>query len=269
MDFTRFENLNDKDRPLLILDSGVGGLGILKKMMNNYPAENIIYICDNEMLPLGNKNIKILNRRISRMIKVIKNINPKGILIACNTIDSVSGDVIRASFPYINIYRIVEATMLKAVQKTKTKKIAILATKNTIESQSYMKYALAKKGLNIYGVECIELAKAIEDNNNVKETLNKEAAVLEGVDFDTLVLGCTHYSYIKKTLIVKKYPNIDIIDSSEELIANYEENKNETLVNRANKQKIHIYVTKITDEVFKENVQKILVGNYEIEKFEL
>lgn len=265
----KYQNLKDKDRPLLILDSGVGGLGILKSMIQKYPVENIIYICDNEMLPLGNKNVKILNRRIARMIKVIKKINPKGILIACNTIDSISGDVIRSSFPFINVYRIVESTMLQAVKTTKTKKIALLATKNTIESQSYMKYALAKKGLSIYGVECIELAKAIEDNIDVKQIFKQETSVLEGIEFDTLVLGCTHYSYIKNSLIKDKYPNIQIVDSSEELIKNYNLNKNSILENKANKQEINIYVTKITDEVFKTNVQKILNKDYLIEEFEI
>ncbi len=260
-----YEGCKDKDRPLVVIDSGMGGLGILNNLTKQYPAENFIFICDNKMLPLGNKDPKELNRRIGRMIKEIKKINPKGILIACNTIDAISGDSIRASFTSIDVFGIIQSTAEQMLKKTKTKNIAILATKNTTNSKSYMKFALAKKNLNIYGVECVNLAKAIEDDKDVKKTLDEETSVLKDVEFDTLVLGCTHYSYVKDALIKKKFSDKIIIDSSEELIKNYEQNRNKAFDNRANKQKISVVLTKEDDDILKKNLEKVIKNKYTIE----
>lgn len=261
------EVLIETKRPIVLIDSGMGGLNILNKLKELYPVENFIYICDNEFLPLGNKNIKVLNRRINKMIKKIKELNPKSILLACNTIDSISGDVFDSAFAYLDVYHVIKPSMEKAMELTKDKNIAILGTKNTIESQAHMKYALLKKNLNIYGVECIDLASAIEKNENVKEVLTKEISVLNEVDFDTLILGCTHYSKVKAS-IKKMFKDIKIIDSSEVLIENYNENHNKFLDNKADKQKIEIYITEDSD-LIKENVKKIIGDNVDIKKIDM
>ncbi len=258
----KFEGLEETKRPLLLIDSGIGGLNILKKLKEQYPVENFVYICDNEFLPLGNKNVTIINRRVNKIIKKIKEINPKGILLACNTLDSISGETIESSFPSIDIFHIIKPTMEEAIKETKSKNIAILGTKNTIESQAYMKFALMKKGLNIYGVECVELANAIEHNKDVDKVLKDELSVLEGVEFDTLILGCTHYSVIKSK-ISKKFKDIKIIDSSDIVIKNYQKTHNEMLENKASKQFIDIFITK-EDELIKENIAKNIKDNYEI-----
>ncbi len=258
----KFEDLEETKRPLLLIDSGLGGLGILKKLKEKYPVENFVYICDNEFLPLGNKNVTIINRRVNKIIKKIKQINPKGILLACNTLDSISGDTIDSSFPSIDIFHIVSPTIKEAIENTKNKNIAILGTKNTIESQSYMKYALYKKGLNIYGVECIELAKAIEYNNDVDKVLKDELSVLNGIDFDTLVLGCTHYSVIKSS-ISKKFKDVNIIDSSNQLIKNYELNHNKMLENKASKQFVDIFITK-EDPDIRNSIEKNIKDEHSV-----
>ncbi len=262
----RYEGLEETKRPLLLIDSGLGGLNVLKKLKEKYPVENFVYICDNEFLPLGNKNVTIINRRVNKIIKKIKEINPKGILFACNTLDSISGGTIDSSFPSIDVFHIVKPTMEEAIKATKNKNIAILGTKNTIESQAYMNYALLKKGLNIYGVECVELANAIEHNKDVDKVLNDELSVLDGIDFDTLILGCTHYSIIKSK-IAKKFKGVNIIDSSDCIIKNYEETHNTMLENKASKQSIDIFITK-EDDLIKENISKVLKENYEINLLE-
>ncbi len=263
----KFEGIEETKRPLLLIDSGVGGLNILKKLKEKYPVENFVYICDNEFLPLGNKNVTIINRRVNKIIKKIKEINPKGILFACNTLDSISGGTIDSSFPSIDVFHIVKPTMEEAIKETKNKNIAILGTKNTIESQAYMNFALMKKGLNIYGVECIDLANAIEHNNDVDKVLKDELSVLDGIDFDTLILGCTHYSIIKNK-ISKKFKDVKIIDSADCVIKNYEETHNHMLENRASKQIIDIFITK-EDDLIKENIKKNLKDSYEINILEI
>lgn len=256
----RFENIADKDRPIIIIDSGIGGLNVLKEMIKLYPQENFIYFCENKMLPLGNKDTTVLLRRSNRIIKEIKQFNPKSILIACNTIDSVVGSLFDAAFPYIDIFHIIQPTINAAIKKSRKNEIAVLGTKNTIESQSYILHSLNSKKVEIYGIECLDLARAIEEENEVLKTLKKETESLKTLKIDTLILGCTHYTQIKP-IIQKDYPQWNIVDSSEELIKFYQNNLDKNLANKANKQEVYIIITQ-ENEVIDKNIKKFIKTDY-------
>ncbi len=245
-----------KDSPIVVIDSGIGGLYSFKMLIKHFPVENFIYFCDNQMMPIGNKDQVVVNRRINKICKKLKSVEPKAFVIACNTIDSISFDTIKAAFPKIPVFSVIIPTINKAMDTTKTKEIALLATKTTIENQTYMKYALSKPKITMYGVECVNLAASVENNDNIKQTLNDETSVLKGIDFDTLILGCTHYSWIKE-LIKKKFPKVFVIDCSEELTLSVINNFPDNLKNIANKQRLFVITTEDNLQI-NENINKIL-----------
>lgn len=249
-------NIEEKSKPIIILDSGLGGLHVLEELSVKYPIENFVLFYDNEFLPYGTKNEKILGRRISKIIKHVKRMNPKAIVLACNTLDALTFDKFEGSFPSIPIFGVVNDSAKKALDVSKSKNIALLATKNTVMSKKYMYAMFEQKNVNLYGVECPELATAIEEEKNIDQVLDREIKPIEKIDFDTIILGCTHYYYVKSK-IQKKYPNINIVDSSEVLVESIIEKFPENLQNRAEKQKVYIIITK-EDNLISENITKKL-----------
>lgn len=258
--------IEDKDRPIVLVDSGEGGLNVLDKLSQKFPIENFVYFCDNDFLPYGTKDPRLLKRRVSKIIKKLKILKPKALVVACNTLDAVAGEQFQASFPGIPVYRVIDITAKKALDVSKKKNIAVLATKNTVESQKYA-LSMLTKNLNLYAVECLNLATAIENNEDVEEVLDREIQPLEGVEFDTLILGCTHY-YVVKPMIEKKWKTIEVVDSSEILIQSVVNDFPEILRNRASKQKLYTILTK-DDEKTEDKVKSRLENNVIIIKEEI
>lgn len=208
----------EQTRPIVILDSGLGGAIVEKRFKEKYPHENTVLLIDNEFMPYGTKDKREVRNRIKKVMRKVEELEPKALIIACNTIDSLAMDVIFTTYPDLPTVQIVAPTSKKAVEVSKSKSIAVLATPNTIESQSYLwGSALYAPNTNVIGVACDELASAIENNENIKQTFIAETAGLKDEKFDTIVLGCTHYAKIRP-LLKKTFGDVNIIDSTEVVV---------------------------------------------------
>ncbi len=247
-----------KDRPIVVIDSGIGGLGVAKKLAELKPVENIIFFADYEFMPLGNKNEKIISRRIVKIIAKIKKLEPKAVILACNTLDALAGDKLEAQLGNIPFYRTIDSTAREAVKVSRSKEIGLLATTNTIESQRYIYSMLSTNPTtHLIGVECPNLAYAIETGNELKKICSEEIAPLSEFNVDTIILGCTHYSAVIP-MIKKQYPNVNIVDSSEILLNSFiKELENKLQFNVANKPLFRVITTK-QDTTFEMNVNKYL-----------
>ncbi len=212
----------NSEQPIVILDSGLGGAIVERRFKEKYPHENTILLVDNEFMPYGNKDKRDVRNRIKKILRYIEELKPKALIIACNTIDSLAIDVIFNTYPDMPTVQIVAPTAKKAMKLSKKKSIAILATPNTIQSQSYLyNSALYYPNTNVIGVSCDNLASAIENNENIKEVFKEEVAILKEEEFDTLVLGCTHYAKVIP-LIKKMFNDVEIVDSTVEVINEFE-----------------------------------------------
>lgn len=254
------------NRPIVILDSGLGGAIVEKRFKEKYPHENTILLIDNEFMPYGKKDKREVRNRIKKVMKKVEALEPKALVIACNTIDSLAMDVIYTTYPDLPTVQIVAPTAKKAVDTSKSKSIAVLATPNTIESQSYLfNSALYYPNTNVIGVACDNLASAIENNNDIKATFIEESSVLVGEKFDTLILGCTHYAKVRP-LIKKTFGDINIIDSTEEVVEAFEGILNRIILQPVNK----IGTTEVlyTGDIDMEYLNK-LYGSIEHKKIEL
>lgn len=225
----------DSTRPIVILDSGLGGAIVEKRFKEKYPHENTVLLIDNAFMPYGTKDKREVRNRIKKVMRKVEELEPKALIIACNTIDSLAMDVIFTTYPDMPTVQIVAPTSKKAVDVSKSKSIAVLATPNTIESQSYLfNSALYYPNTNVIGVACDELASAIENNTNIKETFNLETAGLKNEKFDTIVLGCTHYAKVRP-LIKKTFGDVNVIDSTEVVVEAFETILNRIILQPANK----------------------------------
>ena len=115
---------------------------------------------------------------------------------------------------------------------------------------------------HLYGIECPDMAVAIETGNDMKNVVKEEISPIGTIAVDTIILGCTHYSLVKP-IIKKEYPNAQIIDSSEVLVNRFLKKLESMDYNSANKGTIKVITTEI-DSKLEENVSKFL-KNYDYE----
>ncbi len=184
-------------RPIGIIDSGVGGLSIWQEVAKYLPSEDILYLADQKNFPYGKKNPEELYKIVSGKVDWFLKNNIKLLVIACNTATVHTLDKLRQHFPIpiIGIVPIVK----KAAELSRKKKIIVLATSATAQS-NYLKNLIKR-----FAGDCQVFIYAID--NVVSQIENREAVDITGKqdglskkDVDVVALGCTHYSFIKPQL---------------------------------------------------------------------
>lgn len=194
---------------VLLIDSGSGGVNILKECLRVCPCANFLMFCDNKNLPYGDKDKKFLIDTTMQNLREIEKIFKFDIVIfACNTLTSVCIDACRGAFPKVKFVGTVPA-IKPALEEFKEEEIAVLATKVTLENS-----LLLAKHPSVMRVQMRELATLIDQNLD-------NLAVLEGIlcerlaklDVKAIVLGCTHYVAVKD-LIEKCLPKAKVFDGA-------------------------------------------------------
>ncbi len=203
---------SSKIKSILVIDSGIGGLSILAKALTQTKT-NYIYFADNKHSPYGEKSNLFLQNRLSGIIsQVSRKYNISMVVLACNTATTSSIEFLRKSYPKSAIVGTEPA--YKVAIEQNFKKPAIIATPRTIENIS------TKVNNNFKLLPNKNLASIVENNFDkpspihtfylLKEILKIKKSVKS---CDCLVLGCTHYSFIKEKL--SKFINIPIIDGNQ------------------------------------------------------
>jgi glutamate racemase len=204
--------------PIGIFDSGIGGLSVLRHIREQIPSEDLIYVSDRAHLPYGNKESRFILERSEYIVRFLIQQNVKAIVIACNTATAVAVSHLRTKFqlPIIGM----EPGVKPATALSKNGVIGVLATEGTLVSGKFQNLVEQHaNGADIFYCPCHGWVEAIELNGASHDTtvdLVKESLfpVLEkGVD--TLVLGCTHYPFLKDTIEEVAGPSVTIIDTGQ------------------------------------------------------
>ncbi len=205
------------NRPIGVFDSGVGGLSVLRELKKMLPNEDFVFFADQSHLPYGEKSKKEL---VERSLKItnyfIKNYDIKMLILACNTATSNTIKELRQrySFPIVGTIPAVKV----AAEKTKTKNIAVMATIATSKSKALKK--LIKDycfGVNTLNVGCRGLVDVVEEGElngkKVGNLLLKYLKIILKSNVDYLVLGCTHYPFLKKSIQKIVGNEVELLDS--------------------------------------------------------
>lgn len=201
-----------------ILDSGVGGLSIAQAIHKTLPAENLIYIADSKYAPYGDKTTAEINLRVSTLIELLKQKDIKALVIACNTatVNLIGQLRDKYSLPIIGV----EPGVKPAVANTKSNKIAVLATERTIRSSAFLEFVERFSAHNkLMLTPCPKFVPLIEQAQI--GTKSSKAAVEEYVrplideGCDQIVLGCTHYPFLKQDIEQVANGQAQIIDTSQ------------------------------------------------------
>ncbi len=193
-----------KNSPIAIIDSGIGGLALLKEISRKYPNENYIYLADNQYMPYGNKGATFLKKRLLELVQyLIDDFNVKMAILACHTASAVSLDYVQkhCKIPVLGLN----------LNNFSTSSNKIICTRLT-----------AKKYTNLDICACTKLASIIEDNifdiNTLKRRIAKtldRAEILE----HNIVLGCTHYELVAN-VFKALYPNKNFVLPCKEFVSN-------------------------------------------------
>jgi glutamate racemase len=175
-----------------IFDSGMGGLTVLKSLIDKYPNNHYIYFGDTLNMPYGNKSIEELQKLSSRIVEFLIAKKVDVIIIACGTISSNCYSYLKEKYS-IPIYDILTPT-IDYLKNNDLKNTCVIATTNTIKSGIF-------NDITDNQVECPLFVPLIENGKiNSDEMKNAIESYLNGKKIDNLVLGCTHYPLLKSKL---------------------------------------------------------------------
>lgn len=199
------------------MDSGVGGLSIWKEIARALPAESTVYIADTKNCPYGDKSEETIFRLSSRLVSYLIKQDVKIIVIACNTITVTCLEKLRAAYPKVPIIGTVPVVKVAALM-SKTKRIGILSTVNTAQS------AYQQRLIREFALDCVvcnegtnELVPFIEEGEisgkRLLAILRRVLTPFQRARIDVLVLGCSHFPFLKEQLQKQLGENTVILDS--------------------------------------------------------
>ena len=203
-----------------IFDSGLGGLTVLDSIHKILPNENLVYFGDTARVPYGNKSKATIIQYSKEIYQFLLTKNIKALVVGCNTASSYALHVLKrlAKIPIFGVIEPGIQATINLIDHKDIKKIAVIATKATIQSNSYLKVLKQyNQNLTLYQKACPLFVPLIEENfmnkpvmqEIIKEYINE----IQKKNIHYVILGCTHYPIIKLVLN-KIYPKINFIDSS-------------------------------------------------------
>lgn len=210
--------MNRADRPVGVFDSGIGGLTVLKEIISVLPLENTVYLGDTARVPYGIRSPETVTRYSFESTKFLSTRDIKVLVIACNTVSSVSLDSLKKAVP-IPVIGVIEPGAKAAVKATRNKKIGVIGTSATIKSGSYTRAIKELDGsVEVCGFACPLFVPLVEegwtDGPVAEMTAKKYLGQMKNVGVDTLVLGCTHYPMLKQVLSRIMGEGVVLIDSA-------------------------------------------------------
>jgi len=199
-----------------VMDSGVGGISVLKHIRVLLPFEHLMYVADSKYAPYGNKTAEEITARCMVVADYLIAQDVKALVVACNTATAAAIDTMRSTYdvPIIGM----EPAVKPAAAATKNGVIGVLATVGTLKSAQFAAL-LESYGRNVKVVTqgCVGLVECIErgelDTPETKALIRQYTLPLLAEGADTIVLGCTHYPFVKQVIQEIVGDKITLIDT--------------------------------------------------------
>lgn len=204
--------------PIGVFDSGVGGLTVVRALMERLPLENIVYFGDTARVPYGVKSRSTIEQFTAQIVEFLLQQEVKALVIACNTISAVAKQKVMQMAGDMPVLDVIMAGAQAALEVTKTGSIGIIATSTTVNSNAYARAIHAQNNnVRVISQACPLLVPLVEegwlDHEVTRLTCQEYLKPILSEDIDTLVLGCTHYPLLKP-LIAREAKNIILVDSA-------------------------------------------------------
>ena len=210
--------MDDNSKPIGVFDSGVGGLTVVRALMERLPHENIVYFGDTARVPYGIKSRNTIETFTTQIVDFLLQNDVKALVVACNTIAAAAGAKVRQMAGGMPVLDVIDAGAKAALAATRNRNIGIIATSTTVNSNAYARaISGAEPQARTVSQACPLLVSLAEegwlDNEVARLTAREYLKPLLAENIDTLVLGCTHFPLFKP-LLRQEAPDVELVDSS-------------------------------------------------------
>lgn len=206
-------------RPIGVFDSGVGGLTVVAALRALLPGEDIFYLGDTARVPYGGKSRATIERYTLEIAGILLAENAKALVVACNTATALALPRLQESIRTPSVGVIMPGAAA-AVAATRTGRVGVIGTRATIASKAYER-ALheLQPDLSVHALACPMLVPLVEegwlDDPVTDQVIGRYLTPLLTAGIDTLVLGCTHYPFLRESIARFLGPEITIVDSAQ------------------------------------------------------
>lgn len=262
-----------------VFDSGIGGLFLLRELNKKFPEQSFVYLADRVHFPYGEKSISFVHSLVKKNVEFLSHQGVEQVIVACNTA-SVTLEENEGAYS-VPVTGVIKASLRQAQEDSVNKKVGILATTETVQSQAFLKKA---KDLNfdlqIYQQACPLLAPFVEqggweinhgqfENDKVEKTKKLSSLLQEYLqpliskEVDTVIMGCTHYLYLEPA--IKQYIGkhrtavgpLDFLVKDLLEMRKSEKSKNHKMMGTKIKEgEVHIFINGRNEE-FKKQIYRI------------
>ncbi len=246
----RVINKHSKNQAIGIFDSGIGGLTVSKEIISRLPTEDLIYLGDTARVPYGTKSARTVRKYVESTTNFLLSKNIKLLVVACNTASAYAMEMLRERLE-IPVIGVVEPGAYRASELTTTGRIGVIGTPATIKSGAYEKKLrqFCSTSIQIYSKSCPLFVPLAEEGWENDETAllvaEKYLQSMRQAKVDVLILGCTHYPVLKKTIATVMGYNVMLVDSAEQTAKQTESilREQKLLKTTVSEQTISFYLT--------------------------
>ena len=255
------------DGAIGVIDSGVGGLTVVKELMRQLPKEKLIYLGDTKRCPYGSRTDREIIQFTWEMVRFLLQKEIKALVVACNTATAFTLPALQKELS-IPVIGVIQPGARAAIKATKNKNIGVIGTEGTIRSQAY-EQALQdiQFDIQVNSLACPLFVPMVEKGvlagKEAEQVVESSLQPLKNVNhIDTLILGCTHYPLIEDTIQRVLGDDVTIVSSSgetaREVSAILEMNG---LLYKGDKRPKHVFYTTGNVNFFKEMSKVIFANN--------
>lgn len=210
------------DRPIGVFDSGVGGLTVARAIRDQLPGESMIYVGDTARTPYGPRPIAEVRRFALEILDDLVEQGVKMLVIACNT---ASAAMLRDAHERyaVPVVEVIGPTVRSAMSITRNRRVGLIGTEGTIQSRVYEDLFSMRPEIELTSQACPRFVELVEAGRTsgpeVLAVAREYLAPLVAQDIDTLVLGCTHYPFLRGAISQVVGPGVALVSSDIETAA--------------------------------------------------
>lgn len=208
-----------RDAPIGMMDSGVGGLTVVRAVLDQLPAERVRYVADTAHFPYGPRPIAEVRAFALAILDDLVDSGAKMLVIVCNSASAACLADARERYD-VPVVEVIRPAVRRAAAATRTGRIGVIGTVATVTSGAYQDAFAAAPGVSVHAVACPELVGFVERGVTTGRQLlglvQGYLAPLQQAGVDTLVLGCTHYPLLTGVIGMVMGDGVTLVSSAEE-----------------------------------------------------
>ncbi len=204
--------------PVGVFDSGLGGLTVVRRMAELLPGESIVYVGDTARIPYGPKSPAVVREFALEIGAYLVSLGVKAVLIACNTASAFGLSTLSAALP-VPVLGVVGPGAQAAARVSRSGRIGVIGTRGTVSSEAYQGAILAiRQDARVFAAPAPLLVPLVEEGHLDDDFARRAVALyldpLIEKGIDTLVLGCTHYPLLERTVKDHVGGAVEVVDSA-------------------------------------------------------